>query len=192
MNYKLKDYAKKFNVCYRTAWNRFNDGLIPGAFKNENGKILIPVKELDVIKGQKAALYARVSSNSAKDNLDRQMERLVDFTIRNGYTINHEVKEIGSGMNDSRNKLCKLLLKDDWDILIIENKDRLTRFGFNYIELLLKSKNKEILVINQTNKDTKEDLISDLTSIIYSFTARIYGLRKGRRLGKEIKNIINS
>jgi putative resolvase len=80
----------------------------------------------------------------------------------------------------------------EWDILIVENKDRLTRFGFNYIELLLNLNGKEIIVINQTNKDkdTKQDLISDLVSIVYSFTARIYGLRKGRDKGKQLKNII--
>jgi putative resolvase len=190
MNYKLRDYAKKFNVCYRTAWNRYNKGLIDGAFKDKMGNILIPVKELDNNKFINAAIYARVSNNSAKDNLDRQMERLVDFTTKNGFTIKYEVKEIASGMNDSRHKLCKLLAKNDWDILVVENKDRLTRFGFNYIELLLKTKGKEIIVVNETNKDTKEDLISDLVSIVYSFTARIYGLRKGRSKGETIKNII--
>ena len=120
------------------------------------------LNEIDCKYDINAAIYARVSNNSAKDNLDRQMERLVDFTTKNGFTIKYEVKEIASGMNDSRHKLCKLLAKNDWDVLIVENKDRLTRFGFNYIELLLKTKGKEIIVVNETNKDTKEDLISDL------------------------------
>jgi predicted site-specific integrase-resolvase len=190
MYYKLKDYARKFNVCYRTAWNRFNKGLIDGAFKDNLGNILIPIEELDSNKYTKAALYARVSNNSAKENLDRQMERIIDFSMKNGFKIQYQIKEISSGMNDGRIKLCHLLAKDDWDVIIVENKDRLTRFGFNYIELLLKTRGKEILVINQTNKDTKEDLISDLVSIVYSFTARIYGLRKGRLKGSEIKNII--
>lgn len=192
MFYKLRDYAKKFNVCYRTAWNRFNKGLITGAFKDEMGNILIPVKEMDHNKNINVALYARVSNNSAKENLNRQIERIEDFSIKNGYIIKYKVTEIASGMNDTRHKLCKLLSKDDLDILIVENKDRLTRFGFNYIELLLNLNGKEIIVINQTNKDkdTKQDLISDLVSIVYSFTARIYGLRKGRDKGKQLKNII--
>jgi predicted site-specific integrase-resolvase len=82
MFYKLRDYAKKFNVCYRTAWNRFNKGLIPGAFKDETGNILIPVKEMDHNKNLKVALYARVSNNSAKENLKRQMERITEFSIK--------------------------------------------------------------------------------------------------------------
>ena len=173
MFYKLRDYAKKFNVCYRTAWNRFHKGLIDGAFQDKMGNILIPIKELDSNKYINAVLYARVSNNSAKENLDRQMERLIDFSMKNGFKIKYEIKEIASGMNDSRNKLCHILVKNDWNVIIVENKDRLTRFGFNYIQLLLKSKGQEILVINQTNKDEKQDLISDLVSIVYSFTARM-------------------
>lgn len=188
MYYKLSDYAKKFNVTYRTAWNRFNKGLIDDAFKDELGNILIPIKGLDTNKYTKVALYARVSSNDTKDNLDRQLNRLRDFATSNGFIIVHETKEIASGMNDSRPKLGKLLTYEDWDVLIVENKDRLTRFGFNYIETMLNTKNKEILVVNKTEENEKKDLIEDLVSIIYSFSARIYGLRKGRTISNEIKN----
>ena len=188
MYYKLSDYAKKFNVTYRTAWNRFKKNLIDGAFKDELGNILIPIKGLDTNKYTKVALYARVSSNDAKDNLDIQMNRLRDFATSNGFIIVYEAKEIASGMNDSRPKLGKLLSYENWDVLIVENKDRLTRFGFNYIETLLNTKNKEILVVNKTEDNEKKDLIEDLVSIIYSFSARIYGLRKGRTVSNEIKN----
>lgn len=191
MYLKLSDYARKFNVCYRTAWNRFNQGKIEGAFKDELGNILIPLKELESNKYLSAALYARVSGHDAKENLDRQLERINDFAIKNGFQVKYEVKEIASGLNDSRHKLCKLLSKDDWDVLIVENKDRLTRFGFNYIDVLLKSKGKEILVINNSDNDAKKDLVSDFVSIIYSFSARIYGLRKGRKLAQDMKNSLD-
>ena len=79
-------------------------------------------------------------------------------------------------------------MKDDWDILIVENKDRLTRFGFNYIELLLNKLNKKIIVVNKNDND-KTDLMSDLISIIYSFSARMYGLRK-RKNKNEIKEFL--
>jgi predicted site-specific integrase-resolvase len=124
------------------------------------------------------------------ENLDRQLERIKNYSITNGYNIVYEYKEIASGMNDHRTKLCKLLKKDDYDIIVVENKDRLTRFGFNYIDVLLKTRGKEILVINDTINDEKKDLINDLISIMYSFSARIYGLRKGREKGLELKKII--
>jgi predicted site-specific integrase-resolvase len=116
------------------------------------------------------------------------MNRLRDFATSNGFIIVYETKEIASGMNDTRPKLGKLLTYEDWDVLIVENKERLTRFGFNYIETLLNTKNKEILVVNKTEDNEKKDLIEDLVSIIYSFSARIYGLRKGRTVSNEIKN----
>ena len=191
MYFKLGDYAKKFNVTYRTAWNRFNKGLIENAFKDELGNILIPIKSIETNKYTKVALYARVSSNDAKENLERQLTRLKEFAVSNGFIIESETKEIASGLNDSRPKLGKILTNDDWDVLIVENKDRLTRFGFNYIETLLKTKGKEILVINRTEDNIKKDLIEDLVSIIYSFSARIYGLRKAKTISDKIKKNLN-
>lgn len=188
MYYKLSDYAKKHNVTYRTAWNRFKKGLIDGAFMDEHGHIKIPVLSLDKLNN--AIIYCRVSNNDAKDNLNRQTDRLTDYTIRNGYNIIDIVKEIASGLNDNRKKLTDILKRDDWDLLIVENKDRLTRFGFNYIKTLLNSKGKDVIIVNQSDDD-KTDLIQDLVSIIYSFSARLYGLRK-KKSKKEIIDFIEN
>jgi len=89
-------------------------------------------------------------------------------------------------MNDNRQILNKVFENDNWTYLIIENKDRLTRFGFNYIKKLLNKLNKEIIVINETDNDN-EDLIKDLVSIIYSFSARMYGLRRRKNKTEVIK-----
>lgn len=188
MYYKLSDYAKKHNVTYRTAWNRFKKGLIDGAFMDEHGHIKIPVLSLDKLNN--AIIYCRVSNNDAKDNLNRQADRLTDYTIRNGYNIIDIVKEIASGLNDNRKKLTDILKRDDWDLLIVENKDRLTRFGFNYIKTLLNSKGKDVIIVNQSDDDNT-DLIQDLVSIIYSFSARLYGLRK-KKSKKEIIDFIEN
>lgn len=188
MYYKLSDYAKKFKVTYRTAWNRYKAGKIDGAFMDETNHVLIPIYNIEKLKN--VALYARVSNSDRKDNLDRQSERLYNFAINNGYIIKHNIKEIGSGLNDQRKKLIKLFSEDDWDILIVENRDRLTRFGFNYIETLLQNNNKKIIVINENNDD-KTDLIQDLISIIYSFSARMYGLRRRKNKQEILKFLEN-
>ena len=191
MYYKLSDYAKKFNVTYRTAWNRYKAGKIDNAFIDNTGHVAIPIATIESNSIKRVALYARVSSNEMKENLDRQLDRITNFAISNGFQINYSFKEIGSGLNDSRNKLISLLNKDGWDILIVENKDRLTRFGFNYIETLLNKMGKQILVINSNEDNTKKDLIEDLVSIIYSFSARIYGLRRAKNK-KEIINFLDN
>ena len=186
---KLSEYAKENSVTYRTAWNRFNSGKIKGAFMDDTGHVLIPLFP-DLKKEEKrVALYARVSNNDRKKELDYQLNRLREFSNSNGYVVVEEVKEIASGMNDSRPKLINLISKNsNWDSIIIENKDRLTRFGFNYIETLLGLMGKKIIVINQVNED-KQDLLNDMISIFYSFSARMYGLRKKKTKEEIIKFI---
>ncbi len=188
MYYKLSYYAKKFNVTYRTAWNRFKQGKIEGAFIDETNHVLIPINKFE--NKNKVIIYSRVSNSDRKDNLDRQSERLTNYAINNGYTIIDNIKEIGSGLNDNRTKLTKILKRNDYDILLVENKDRLTRFGFNYIETLLNLNNKEIIVVNKTDDD-KTDLVQDLVSIIYSFSARMYGLRKKKNKQEIIEFLEN-
>jgi predicted site-specific integrase-resolvase len=182
---KLSEYARENSVTYRTAWNRFKSDKIKGAFLDNTNHVLIPLFP-EINSATNAILYARVSNNDRKKELEYQLERIRNYSINNGYKIIDEIKEIASGMNDDRPKLNKILVRKDWDVIIVENKDRLTRFGFNYLNLLLKLNGKQIVVINNSNED-KQDLINDLVSIIYSFSARLYGLRK--RKNKE--DVIN-
>lgn len=84
------------------------------------------------------------------------MERLRLYASAKGYNIVAEVKEVGSGMNEDRPKLNKLLSKpEEFDILVVEHKDRLIRFGFRFIELMMFNLNKRIEVINLVSDDNK-------------------------------------
>lgn len=87
---------------------------------------------------------------------------------------------MGIGLNDNRKKLIDLFNDKTVDVIIVEHKDRLTRFGFNYIKTLLAMQNRKIEVVNQVI-DEREDLITDFTSIITSFCARVYGQRRTKR-----------
>lgn len=87
---------------------------------------------------------------------------------------------MGSGLNDNRKKLIDLFNDKTVDVIIVEHKDRLTHFGFNYIKTLLAMQNRKIEVVNQVI-DEREDLITDFTSIITSFCARVYGQRRTKR-----------
>jgi predicted site-specific integrase-resolvase len=182
---KLCDYAKNHSVTYRTAWNRFNAGKIPNSFKNADGQILIEVVNEKNIDWTKVAIYARVSSNKNRADLDKQAKRLTQYATAKGYQIVEVIKEVGSGVNDNRKKLKKLLESEKWGTLIVEHKDRLTRFGFNYIEVLLNKESRKIEVVNLA-EDEKSDLMQDLVSVIYSFSAKLYGLRKSKRKTEEI------
>jgi putative resolvase len=132
-----------------------------------------------------------VSDNASKDNLERQAERLKEYAIARGYQIKHVVKEIGSGVNDARPKLMKLLNQKDYKILLVEHKDRLTRFGFNYIKGWLESTGRKIEIVDETDDD-KTDLMQDLVSIVYSFSARLCGLRRAKKKTEEIMRVIQN
>ena len=180
---KLSTYAKQLGISYRTAWEWFKAGKIKDAFKTESGTIIVPEERTK--KGDYVVIYARVSSSENKSNLNTQAERLTQYAIARGYQIKEVVKEVGSGINDNRPKLQKILREGKATKIIVEHKDRLTRFGYNYLSTLLLPLDCEIEVVNQTTED-KEDLMQDLVSIITSFCARYYGLRRSKRKTEKI------
>jgi predicted site-specific integrase-resolvase len=192
---KLSQWAKKLGISYRTAWRMYQKGQIPNAVKLPTGSIIVLEDECEnksiIGENNTVAIYCRVSDNASRDNLERQAERLKEYAIARGYQIKHIVKEVGSGVNDSRPKLMKLLNQTDYKILLVEHKDRLTRFGFNYIKSWLESTGRKIEIVNEADDD-KADLMHDLVPIIYSFSARLYGLRKAKKKTEEIVKIIQS
>ncbi len=184
---KLSAYARNVGVSYRTAFRWFKSGRIQGR-QMDTGTILItePTGDLSVPElPLKVAIYTRVSATENKGNLDGQAKRLTDYCAAKGYPITHIVKEIGSGVNDARPKLLKLITDPTITLIVVEHKDRLTRFGFNYIEQLLKMQGRKIEVINLA-ENGKEDLVQDFVSIVTSFCARLYGQRRSKRKTERI------
>ncbi len=175
---KLSQYAKQQGISYRTALRWFRSGTIKG-YQAPSGTIIVPEDEPQV-GHQKTAIYARVSSQEHKENLERQAERLTQYCTVRGYQVAQVVKEIASGVNDSRPKLLSMLKDTSITRIVVEHKERLTRFGFRYLETLLEAQGRTIEVVNVAESD-KEDLIADLVAIVYSFTARLYGQRRAKR-----------
>ena len=139
----------------------------------------LPIKlQLDSIGGETSAPIDKALEN--KKNADEQLNRLRQYASAKGYIISSETIEIGSGINDNRKKFLSLLKNPKISKIIVEHKDRATRFGFNYLEALLPGNGKSIEVINQVDND-KEDLVQDFVSIITSFCARIYGAQHSKR-----------
>ena len=188
---KLREWATKKSVTYQTALNHWNRGLIKGE-QLATGTIVVFDDDSEAVenKNLQIATYARVSSSKNKDNLEKQQSRLIDYANAKGYQTKFNIKEIGSGLNDSRPLLLKLLTDKDIDIIIVEHKDRLTRFGFKYIETLMELQGRKIEVINNIDDD-KDDLIQDFISIITSFCARIYGQRRSKRNTEKLIKELN-
>jgi putative resolvase len=176
---KLPDYARKLGIGYRTAWNMYKRGEIPGAYQLPSGTIIVPEDATNELPDM-VAIYTRVSSSENKDNLDRQAERLKEYCMARGYRISKVVKETGSGVNDNRKKLEKLVTDKGYNRLVVEHKDRLARFGFNYLKLLFDEQGRIIEIVDEAEND-KDDLMADFIAIITSFCARLYGLRRSKR-----------
>ena len=178
---KLSDYAKQAGVRYETAWRWFRDGKIKGHRVGKHTIIITEgVAEAEPAVAEKVAIYARVSAAENRPKLDSQAERLVAYCAARGYQVSQIVKEVGSGVNDSRPKLLKVLSDPQVGVIVVEHKDRLTRFGFRYIETLLALQGRRIEVVNLA-ENGREDLLSDLTAIIYSFCVRLYGQGRAKR-----------
>lgn len=185
----LRDYARIRGIGYRAAWNRYKAGTIPGAYKDASGHIIVPEsafadveleKDTPTVSPNSACVYARVSDPTKGDQLDAQATRVSQWCVANGMKVVRVAKEKGSGLNDNRRVLTSVLKDDSWSVLVVEHKDRLTRFGANYIITLLEQQGRRVEVIN-TAEDEKSDLINDLVSVIYSFSARLYGKRRSER-----------
>ncbi|HVB59906.1 MAG TPA: IS607 family transposase [Ktedonobacteraceae bacterium] len=165
-------------VSYKTAFRWWKSGKL-NAYQLDTGTVMIrePAQPQEAMQ---IALYARVSSAGQKEDVDRQLQRLKDYAAAKGYQVSKEVREIASGLNDQRPKLEKLLADTNRGTIVVENRDRLTRFGSHSIETLLEAQGRHVEVIFQS--DTGDELVDDFVSVITSMAARIYGRRRPQTL----------
>lgn len=184
MKYKISQYAKRYGVSTRTVWNWMYKGKV-NYVREFDGKHIRIVENEDKQLTDAVAIYARVSSTENKSNLEKQKERLVNYCAARGYKVIKVVTEIGSGLNDKRPKLESLLTDESVKMIVVEHSDRLARFGLNYINKLLELEGRKIEIINEQSND-KDDLMQDFVSIITSFRARLYGMRRNKRRTEQI------
>lgn len=185
---KLARWAKQQGICYQTAFNWFKQGKIPDAVQINTGSIFVEVSN-ETETPERVVIYARVSNQSRKKEIQYQVDRIEEYCISKGYQVEHVYKEIASGMNDNRIQFWKMLDSKP-SLIVIENKDRLTRFGFRYLQRLLEKQGTRIEVLNPNDND-EQDLIKDMISIVTSFCCRLYGLRRAKNKRDKIVKVIN-
>ena len=179
---KLSDWAKRNGLSYRTAHRLFKAGKLPCRSEQlATGTILVHHEEQSPIHAA-VALYGRVSSHDQKDDLNRQMERLRDYAAARGFRVVSECSEVGSGLNGRRKRLLKLLADKSVSIILVEHRDRLSRFGVAYIEAAMGAANKRLVVMNE--EEETSDLVQDFIDVVTSMCARIYGRRSAKNRAK--------
>jgi predicted site-specific integrase-resolvase len=184
---KLSQYARKAGVTYKTAWRWWKAGMLD-AYQTQTGMVIVRDPLIEQPQQGRVALYARVSSSDQKDDLVRQLERLRIYAAAKGYVVSKEMTELASGLNESRPKLGELLRDATIGTIVVEHRDRLTRFGFEYIRQLLETQGRHLEVIFPT--DTDNDLVDDFVAVITSMAARIYGRRNSKRKTLQIKQCV--
>ncbi|MHA1583273.1 MAG: IS607 family transposase [Candidatus Baldrarchaeia archaeon] len=159
-------------------------------------KRLMGIKEADV--SRRAAIYVRVSSHDQKQkgDLERQKQHLLKYARTRNYEVAAILEDVASGLNENRkglNKLFNMVDKREIGVVIVSFKDRLTRFGFKYLERYFSSHNVKIEVADvEEPKDVHQELVEDLIAIVSSFAGKLYGLRshKYKKVVKGVKELI--
>jgi putative resolvase len=135
--------------------------------------------------------YGRVSSHEQKQkgDLDRQLQRLSEYSAKNKYTVEHILKDVGSGLSDTRKgllKLFNLVVENKISKVIIEHRDRLTRFQYNFFEFFFNSYGVKIEVIEKKIDKGDDELVEDIMMLMASFSGKIHGRRSAKRRKKNV------
>jgi putative resolvase len=174
---KLSAWAKANGLTYKTAWRMWRDGRLPiPAEQLPTGTVIVhppPAPSAEAV-----ALYARVASADQKADLERQLGRLADDASRERLMVIRSVSEIGSGLNGHRAKVMRLLADPAVRTLVVEHRDRLARFGAEYIEAALAAGGRKLVVVDQA--EMNDDLVQDMVDVLTSFCARLYGRRAAK------------
>jgi excisionase family DNA binding protein len=183
-----REFAKLLGVSRVTVIKWIKKGRITAY--SVHGKWRIPYSEVerllrDVQRVRRVAIYARVSSNTQKNDLERQVESLKPWVSRNFPSAEYVVvTDIASGLKEDRNGLRKLIemaKRREIQAIVVAYRDRLTRFGFEYLKTLFNTLGVDVYVAFQEEpKDYAQELVEDFVEIVTSFASRIYGKRSKR------------
>jgi len=173
----LKQWARQQGVGYATARRWFDEGKMPVPARRVGGLILVGDPGAPQPAGI-TAVYARVSSADQKPDLDRQVARVTAWAAGEGLAVGRVVTEAGSALNGHRRKFLALLRDQSVTVIVVEHRDRFARFGAEYVEAALEAQGRRLLVADPSEVD--DDLVRDVTEILTSLCARLYGQRAGR------------
>ena len=197
-NYKPKDFAELLGVSVKTLQRWDRDGILK-ANRTPTDRRYYTYDQYLQFKGiqtendiRDTVIYARVSTRNQKDDLQNQVEFLKQFCNAKGIIINQCVEDFGSGLNYNRKKWNRLLdevMANKIKTIVISNKDRFIRFGYDWFEKFCEKFNTKIIIVNNETLSPNEELVQDIISILHVFSCRLYGLRKYKNQIKEDEEI---
>jgi len=199
--FRPKEACRLLGVSYVTLRRWIKEGKIK-AVQTLGGKYRIPESEVKRLlsgietREVRAIIYARVSSSDQRKDLKRQIEYLTQYCTAKGYKVVDILSDVASGLKTNRRGLMKLfnyVVNKQVDVVIVTCKDRLTRFGFEYLEYFFRQYGVRIEVVyGEEPKDAYQELVEDLLAIVTSFAGKLYGMRshKKKRMVQEFKKLL--
>lgn len=199
---RVKEASEYTGLHPNTIRKYIDEGRIKGNRMGSQEQRVVEKAELDRFLGkleeepEGVAIYARVSTRKQKNSgsLDRQKSRLLDYCESKGLRVVHTVTDVASGINENRNGLSKLINfseKGKINQIVVEYKDRLARFGYDYLQRLFSAYGVDIECVDENGeKSYEEELVEDMLAIVSSFSARLYGRRGGKKVKKKTEEAI--
>ncbi len=172
----LREWALSQGLHPQTAYKWFREGKLPVPARKMGKLILVGDLEGGPARHHgRTVVYARVSSADQRPDLDRQVARVTSWATEHGYEITQVVTEVGSALNAKLRKFMALLADPAVGTVIVEHRDRFARFGAEYVSAALMATGRQLVVVDDTEVD--DDLVRDMTEILTSMCARLYGKR---------------
>ena len=195
----ISQLSKKLNIAAGTLRRWEREGKIT-SFRTEGGHRRYDenqfVKNLNQTNTRKTIAYARVSTKGQNKDLERQVEMLSLYCSSNGYNFTL-IQDFGSGINYKKKgllDLIKMIDNNEVERIVLTNRDRLIRFGYELIYFLCELKNVEIEIINDNHHlDSQSEFVNDVVEIITVFSSKLYGSRSHQNKNSidKIKQILD-
>ena len=179
----LKEWAGVQGIHPVTAYRWFRDGKLPVPARRVGGLILVDAPGSAAATGG-VAVYARVSAADQRADLDRQVARVTAWATGEGLSVGRVVTGVGSALNGKRRKFLALLRDESVATVVVEHRDRFARFGAEYVEAALSAQGRRLLAVDPAEVD--DDLVRDVTEILTSLCARLYGRRAAKKRAERI------
>lgn len=192
--YRVSEFAKRIGRSSSTVrrWDR-EGRLLPrrtaGGHRYYSEVDVRRALQIDIeAVDRKTVVYCRVSGRAQVSDLKSQVEAMRLFCLGSGVKVDEWVEEIGGGMNFKRKRFLDIMQRiETMEIgkLIVAHKDRLVRFGFDFIEHFCNQHDCKLVVINQEQLSPQQEMVEDLMAIVHCFSSRLYGLRSYKKQIKE-------
>jgi predicted site-specific integrase-resolvase len=152
----LSEWANLQGMHPQTAYRWFREGTLPVPARQVGRLILVGDLETSPSQLGFTVIYARVSSSDQRVDLDRQVSRVNVGATAQGQSIDRVVTEVGSGLNAKRRRFLALLADPSVTTIVVEHRDRLARFGSEYVAASLQANGRRLVVVD--NAEVDDDL----------------------------------